>query len=185
MHGLPASSDFELLARTQQRDVHAFEALFRRYHQPLCDFVASYLGTPAAAEDVVQDLFAELWTSSATWRVHSTLRAYLFAAARNRALKQLRKDRRIVPVDPSDEESTPSSDPADSMELELESAAAIESLRHAIERLPPRTRLAITLRWGQEMSHAEIAEAMDISLKGVEKLLAVGMVRLREALRRR
>jgi RNA polymerase sigma-70 factor (ECF subfamily) len=180
-------TDLELFALAQRYDVSAFEALFRRYHQPLCDFVVAYVGVPAVAEDVVQDLFAALWTQSSSWRIHSTLRAYLFAAARNRALKHLRTEHRIVDLgdDHSDLEREQSADPAFDVQVELESAESIRLLQGAIADLPPRTRLAVTLRWGQEMSHAEIAEAMDISMKGVEKLLSVGMTKLRSALRPR
>jgi RNA polymerase sigma-70 factor (ECF subfamily) len=179
----PDPPDIDLFARVQLGDVAAFEAIFRRYHQPLCEFVATYLGALTASEDVVQDLFTALWMDASKWRIHSTLRAYLFAAARNRALKQLRRDRRIV--DLGDEPSDIPAAAADTtaLDVELETGQAIERLGRAIASLPPRTRLAVSLRWGQEMSHAEIAEAMDISLKGVEKLLATGLSKLRESMR--
>ena len=175
-------TDLELLARVQQRDVAAFEALFRRYHQPLCEFIATFLGA-TGAEDVVQDLFVTLWTDSTRWRIHTTLRAYLFGAARNRALKQLRAEHRIVDLGEDATMGTVANVEPDARALELESAEAIARLGGAIAGLPPRTRLAVTLRWGQEMSYAEIAEAMNISMKGVEKLLAGGLAKLREAMR--
>jgi RNA polymerase sigma-70 factor (ECF subfamily) len=179
----PDPRDIDLFARVQQGDVAAFEAIFRRYHQPLCEFVATYLGALTAAEDVVQDLFAALWTDASRWRIHSTLRAYLFAAARNRALKQLRRERRIVDLGDEPPDIPAAADDTTALDIEMESTRVIERLRLAIASLPPRTRLAVSLRWGEEMSHAEIAEAMDISLKGVEKLLATGLAKLRESMR--
>jgi RNA polymerase sigma-70 factor (ECF subfamily) len=179
-------NDLELFARAQQHDVPAFETLFRRYHQPLCDFVDAYVRARASAEDIVQDLFVAMWTQGSGWRVQSSLRSYLFAAARNRAFKQLRAQSRITELDDDvGPVESAASDPAIAAELELESAESIRALQRAIASLPPRTRLAITLRWGEEMSHAEIAESMDISLKGVEKLLNVGMARLRGAMKAR
>ena len=55
-------------------------------------------------------------------------------------------------------------------------------IRGAIDRLPPRARLALVLQRDHEMTQAEIAEAMDISLKGVEKLLATARQKLRPLL---
>jgi RNA polymerase sigma-70 factor (ECF subfamily) len=180
-------TDDELLERVRRRDPSGVEALFRRYHAPLCDFVATLLPSHAAAEDVVQDLFYVMWTESSRWRIHTTVRAYLFAAARNRALKQLRHAttvRRVVEANwGADSDDAPGmSAPPLPPDVDLESAEAKRRLRDAIDALPERTRLAMTLRWHQEMSHAEIAEAMDISLKGVEKALSSGMVKLRAAM---
>ena len=55
-------------------------------------------------------------------------------------------------------------------------------IRRAIDRLPPRARLALVLQRDHEMTQAEIAAAMDISLKGVEKLLATARQKLRPLL---
>jgi RNA polymerase sigma-70 factor (ECF subfamily) len=69
--------------------------------------------------------------------------------------------------------------PADEA-LEADERRAV--IRRAINRLPPRARLAFVLQYDHEMTQAEIAEAMDISLKGVEKLLATAKQKLRPLL---
>jgi RNA polymerase sigma-70 factor (ECF subfamily) len=128
-----------------------------------------------------------MWTESSKWRIHTTVRAYLFAAARNRAFKQLRHAaavRRVAEANwGADSDDTPGmSVPPLPPDVEVESVESRRRLSGAIDALPERTRLAITLRWHQEMSHAEIAEAMDISVKGVEKALSTGMAKLRAAM---
>ena len=65
--------------------------------------------------------------------------------------------------------------PADEA-LEADERRAV--IRRAINRLPPRARLALVLQRDHEMTNAEIAEAMDVSLKGVEKLLATARRKL-------
>jgi len=55
-------------------------------------------------------------------------------------------------------------------------------LEAAFDSLPERAATALRLRWRDELSHAEIAEAMGISVKGVEKLLSRGLRALRESL---
>jgi RNA polymerase sigma factor (sigma-70 family) len=53
------------------------------------------------------------------------------------------------------------------------------AVRRAIDQLPTRARLAVVLRWQHQMSHAEVAAAMGISNKGVEKLLSTAKAKLR------
>jgi RNA polymerase sigma factor (sigma-70 family) len=65
----------------------------------------------------------------------------------------------------------------------LERQETLAALRTAIEALPARARLAVVLRWHHGMTNAEVADAMGISVKGVEKLLASAMERLRVSMR--
>jgi RNA polymerase sigma factor (sigma-70 family) len=66
--------------------------------------------------------------------------------------------------------------PAD---IGIERAESARALQRAIEALPARTRLALVLRWEHSLSHAAVADAMGISVKGVEKLVATAMRKLR------
>src|SRR4051812_22611481 len=87
-------SDDESLAvlprRIRNGDIGAFEELFRAMHAPLCEVVDSYVGSQAIAEEIVQDLFLLLWVKRNEFPAASSLRAYLFTSARNRALHHLR-----------------------------------------------------------------------------------------------
>jgi len=64
----------------------------------------------------------------------------------------------------------------------LESHETESAVRQAIDLLPARTRVAFTLQWDYEMSHSEIATAMGISIKGVEKLIATAKTKLKATL---
>jgi RNA polymerase sigma-70 factor (ECF subfamily) len=161
--------------------IAAFEELFREFHAPLCEVVDSYVQSQAVAEEIVQDLFLVLWLKRETMAVDS-LRGYLFTSARNRALHHLRHQslaRRWARWFESRPEVAGIAGAA-----ALPDAAAQESerrvaLRAAIEELPPRARLAMLLQWEHGQAHAEIAVAMGISIKGVEKLLSIARRRLR------
>ena len=67
--------------------------LFRTFGPELRLFLARYVGSPAVAEDLVQDLFLAIWDRRDTVRVRGSVRTYLFAAARNRALNHLKRER--------------------------------------------------------------------------------------------
>ena len=179
-----SEDDAELLRRIAGGDVAAFETIFARYHAPLCGFVARFVASPAEAQEVVQELFLDLWTQRGRWRVTGTPRGYLYAAARNRALKRVRHERvarRWAAGESLDERpgGLAAPPPADTA---LEAEEQLGALREAVAGLPERSRLAVVLRWQEQMSHREVAEAMGISVKGVEKLLTGAMRALRRVL---
>ena len=178
----PADAPDALVARVRAGDERALEALFRSHYSPLCDFAARYVGQDALAEELVQDLFADLWARRRSWYVHGSVRAYLFAAVRNRALNV--RQRQSIERDWEHDEAN-----ADVRELHRPPEAADEILERAdlrarldaaLESLPERCRLVMHLRWREQMRHAEIASVMGLSLKGVEIQLARGLRAIRE-----
>jgi RNA polymerase sigma-70 factor (ECF subfamily) len=175
----------ELARRVRGGDVAAFEGLFRALHAPLCEVVDCYVRSQAVAEEIVQDLLFVVWMQRERLPADASVRAYLFAAARNRALHHLRHAAvvrhwaRRVDSRP-DVAGIAASGPLPDVALEARERAA--ALRRAIDQLPPRARLALVLQREHEMTQAEVAVAMGISVKGVEKLLATAKQRLRERL---
>jgi RNA polymerase sigma-70 factor (ECF subfamily) len=171
--------------RVRRGDLAAFEELFRAMHAPLCEVADSYVQSQAIAEEIVQDLFFAIWMKRDRLPNVDSLRAYLFTAARNRSLHHLRHRAMVrrwtswagLGADVAGVAASPlSADEA------LEADERRARIRGAIDRLPPRARLALVLERDHEMTQAEIAEAMDISLKGVEKLLAIARQKLRPLL---
>lgn len=70
-------------------DAAAFEHLFQAYYEPLCAFAFRYVQSAAIAEDIVQDIFTQLWECRTTWAIQGSPRSYLCSAVRNRALMHL------------------------------------------------------------------------------------------------
>jgi RNA polymerase sigma-70 factor (ECF subfamily) len=181
-----STSSADLVARIRGGDARAFEELFRREYVALCRFADRYVRDAPASEDLVQDLFATLWANRARLDVRGSLRAYLFTAARNRALNA--RKHALVERDWVRDESAPEvralhrapRRPDDILDESERSAR----LRGAIAHLPERCRLVMQLRWQEQMAHADIAAIMGISIKGVEMQLARGLRALRERFRR-
>jgi RNA polymerase sigma-70 factor (ECF subfamily) len=162
-------------------DDATFESTFRTYYTGLCGFAFRYVRSAEAAEDLVQDVFGALWAARRDIRVQASLRAYLFAAVRNRALNA-RKRSKVE----SDWERDESADdvrelhPQPKQPDELFDRAQLEAqLSAALDSLPERCALVMRLRWREQLSYAEIAETMGISVKGVEKQLERGLKALR------
>ena len=174
-----------LVARVRAGDERALEMIFGAHYSALCDFAVRYVRQAALAEELVQDLFADLWSRRQSWHIRGSLRSYLFAAVRNRALNL--RQRQSIERDWEEDEAV-----ADVRELhpppELADAALERweiraRLDAAIESLPERCRLVMHLRWREQMRHAEIAAVMGISVKGVEIQLARGLRTIRLSFR--
>jgi RNA polymerase sigma-70 factor (ECF subfamily) len=166
-------------------NVAAFERIFRRLHAPMCEVVDSYVRAQDVAEELVQDVFFAAWNRREKLPPDDALPAYLFAAARNRALHHLRHAAVVrrwnerAAVEPA-VAGVASSVPLAADEIERTERDAM--LRRAIDKLPPRSRVAVVLQYTHGMTQGEVASAMGISVKGVEKLVASGKKRLRELL---
>jgi RNA polymerase sigma-70 factor (ECF subfamily) len=180
--------DADLVARIRAGDERAFEALFRTHADALCRLAYYYLQSTALAEEVVQDVLLRVWERRMTLPVRDSLRAYLHAAVRNRALDSMRAARSAARTQAGDcaaNEPSPvgMGEPARSPLEDLERRELAVALRNATSRLPERCRLVFMLRWESHLSYAEIAELLHISVKAVERLRQRGLERLAKSLR--
>jgi len=174
-HGVAIDED-DLVIRIRAGEEEAFAQLVNHTAASLYAYAASFLRSPEAARDLVQDVFAELWERRTTLAPSTTLTRHLFGAARFRALHQLRRQRieaRSVPAVVYDTSVEPSLDTV------LERADLYAAAVRAARTLPPRAAAVFTLRWGEGLSYAAIAERLGISVKGVE----VQMTRALRAIR--
>lgn len=144
-------------------------------------YAASYrmLGSKAAAEDTVQETFLRLWRHAAKWKPQGAkFETWLYRVAMNLCLDQLRKAKREAPEDAAPERA----DGADRQDQKIFAAERRFAIDEALEKLPERQRLAITLCHYQELSNIEAAEIMGISVEALESLLARGRRALRTSL---
>lgn len=164
-------------------DPAAFEELFRAYHPELCDFVHRFVRSPQVAEDLVHDVFAKLWAERERLEVRGSLRSLLYTAARNLAISHLRHQQverrwreRTQKAELVAQGATPLVRPAERRIEDRELNAAVERV---LAQLPERCRQALILRWQRQMTYAEIAEVMGISVKTVEVYMSRGLTALR------
>ncbi len=173
----------DCVARVREGDLGAFEALYRAMHAPLLAFGTRYVGDTARAEELVQDLFFDLWRGREAWTVTGSVTAYLYAALRNRALNVRRRDtvETAWAEDASQEPALALQSSVPTADVVLESNELVAQLAAAMTRLPERCGLIMQMRWHGGLSYAEIATVLGISPKGVENQLARGLKALRVA----
>ncbi|MGH7555784.1 MAG: RNA polymerase sigma-70 factor [Longimicrobiales bacterium] len=170
--------------RIRAGDEAAYESLFREYYVKLCTHANSILAAPDIAEEIVQDVFVKLWRNRGTWEVRTSVGAYLYTAVRNGALNHVhrRRTEERVYQEAARDAGARRAMFAPSAAERMESEQIADEVRRAIERLPARCRQVVILRWQHQLKHAEIAEVLGISIKGVENHLARGMQALRKDL---
>lgn len=165
-------------------DAAGLETAVLSYAQPLVAFAWRYLKSEEAAVDLVQDVFAHLWEHRAELQIRGTMRAYLFAATRNRALNAIAHARI---EDRWRERAAHEEAAARAQPIRPDQAAEREELRQAVEAalrsLPPRAQEIARLRWIDRLSRREIAEVLGIAVPTVSVQLTRAVKRLRGLLR--
>ncbi len=179
----------ELISRSRDGDLDAFNALVERYQRPLYNLCLRMLAAPEAAEDATQDAFIHAFRSINTFRGGS-FRAWLFRIAANACYDEMRRRRSRPAVsldEPHGEEhqtiDVPDTAPVPHEHLERKELA--EALQDALSRLPGDQRLAIVLADVHGLDYSEIAVAMDCSLGTVKSRISRGRQQLRIILRAR
>lgn len=170
-----------MIRRTLQQDpVKGFELLYQRYYRPLCSHVTRLVYSREMSEDLVGDLFFHLWQTNQYTQIKGSFRAYLFSAARNRAINYLRWE--LNRTQPTEEEHL--ADQADSVETDRDLAFEELTVRihRALEALPPQCRSVFILSRFEGRKNAEISDELRISIKTVEGHLTKALSRLRQAL---
>ena len=177
----------DVAARIRGGDERALESLFRAYFAPLCEFAVRYVREAALAEEIVQDLFADLWARRADWEPRGPVRAYVFGAVRNRALN-LRK-RQATERDWAEDETVTEIRSLHRAPEHADDGLEREELRSrvnaAVESLPERCRLVMHCGGASRCRTPRSRGIMGISVKGVEIQLSRGLKALRSLFRSR
>lgn len=159
------------------RRVKEFENYFNRYYTPLGMYVLRFCGDADEAEDIVQETFSTVWERFSSSELPEQIKSYLYRVANNIAIDRLRKK--------NGKDSFISFEDAEIAEVSEEAIDTSERdarLWIAIGKLPYRCRQVFLLAKRDGLSHAEIAEELDISVKTVENQIAKALKTLREVL---
>jgi RNA polymerase sigma-70 factor, ECF subfamily len=150
-------TDDQLVERVKNGDSLAFEELVLRYQKPIYYFVLRILRHPLEAEDTVQKMFLLAYQNIKGFRSESTFKTWLYRIAVNQCNNFFRqnKNREFTSI-----EELPVADLRADQEGEVAEKETLDSLRKAVERLPYKQRMVVTLRIYQELSFEEIGAAL-------------------------
>jgi RNA polymerase sigma-70 factor, ECF subfamily len=178
------SPDTMLIQQLLQRDVDAFEQLYDRHSRIVYALVLRIVRQGPTAEEVVQDVFLQLWRNAARYDTRrGPFVPWLMALARNRALDQLRlKGERQRRREDQTGELPPVIE-VPQFEQALDEKRRAERVRALMGSLNPQQKKAIELAYFEGLSHTEIAESLKEPLGTVKSWIRNGLLRLKEGLR--
>ncbi|PRD52002.1 RNA polymerase sigma factor [Sphingobacterium gobiense] len=174
-------SDEELWILIRDGNQFAFAALYNRYWEKLLNTAYSRLDDPVAAQDVVQQLFIDIYVNRDKIVIQSSLVAYLQVALKYKVIDRYRQrlkiDNKLVSLK---EAATMCSD---SMEEAIEAKHAMDKLGELLILLPEKCRQVFELSRFEEKSQAEISEELNISVSTVKKHMNKAISILRSAMK--
>jgi RNA polymerase sigma-70 factor, ECF subfamily len=170
-------SDLALVTAIRSGDQAAMGALYDRYSSIVYAVALRVLQDTGAAEDVLQEIFMQLWRNPGAFDAsRGNMAAWLAVIARHRAIDALRRRR-------------PESDIADvvvSVEPDLASDAdrsrAMDKVRGALQAMPSQQRAALEMAYFEGLTHVEIAEKTGEPLGTIKTRIRAGLVSLRKVL---
>jgi RNA polymerase sigma-70 factor (ECF subfamily) len=161
----------------------AYRSLYLHYYDPLFRFAMSFLRSETDSEDVVSDVFLNLWVERDTAPSILHLRPYLYSSVRNACLNVLKSHHVSRRNDISREEAELQVTlPADSPFEHLSHKELTDIMRRAIKALPERCRMVFKLRKEDELSYQEIAHIMDTTVRTAERQMMLAKEKIRNAL---
>lgn len=172
-----------LVDRIRRGDREAYKHLFRTYCEDLCRFALNYVEHLRVAEDLVQDVFFNLWDERHALEVEQSLKAYLYGMVRHRAITHLRKKQvRSKWMRNGNLQDLSSDTLADRSGDGLEHKEQKQEAKRAIEALSERQYQVFVLSRRYELTYSEIAVALDISIRTVETHMSRALKFLRDQL---
>lgn len=170
------AEDARLIALIREKDLGAFEALYRGYHTRLSRFLLRLINRPHMVEEVLNDTLMVVWEKAENFTGASKLSTWIFAIAYRKAMKALRKQ--DVPVDDSVIEERASLDP--SPEDDLGHDRRRKLLLAAMNELSPEHRAVINFTYFQDMGYREIATIMDCPIDTIKTRMFHARRRLKQ-----
>lgn len=171
--------DGTLVVRAREGDTSAFEALVRRYQQPVFRIAVRILTDPHDAADTAQEAFITAWRRLHDISAEQAFAAWLYRITVTRSLSAARARRPRVPLD----ETTAGPDRSPGPGQQAQASGLQDALRSALTRLTPGQRACWILREMEGMSYDEVAAIMDTTPGAVRGRLHRARTQLAEELK--
>src|SRR6266700_5125641 len=177
---MQATADEVLIGRIASGDRLAMQVLFARHHDRVFRFVLRLVRDESVAEDLISEVFLDVWRQAGRFEGRSAVGTWLLAIARHKSLSALRRR----PTQALDEQAAASiEDPADDREVAMQKKDKSEILRQCLQALSAEHREVIDLVYYHERSVEEVASVVGIPESTVKTRMFYARKRLSELLR--
>jgi RNA polymerase sigma-70 factor, ECF subfamily len=162
---VPQSSDEALVRSIADGDGRAFETLYMRHRSHVCRFLIRFIGNESVAEEMVNEVFLEVWRHAHRFEAKSRVTTWLRAIARYQALSVLRR-RSGAEID--EDAAAAVADPADDPETTLDWRSRSAILKKCLTQLPAAQREVIDLFYYHDKSVEEVAGFVGVAASTVK-----------------
>lgn len=176
---MQSHTDEDLVRRIASGDRLAMQVLFSRHQTRVFRFVLRLVRDESVAEDMISEVFLDVWRQAERFESRSSVPTWLLAIARNKAWSALRK-RRDAELDEGVAEAI--EDESDDPEVIVQKQDKAAAIRDCLARLSPEHREVVDLVYYQERSLEDVAEIVGIPENTVKTRLFHARKKLAELL---
>jgi RNA polymerase sigma-70 factor (ECF subfamily) len=173
------TSDRDTFEEIKKDNEHALASLFEKHYVPLCRYAYTYLKDEAESENLIQEVFINIWNKRSEINIRTSVSSYLYRSAKNSAINFLTKNSR---------HQTESIDNLKGLEISNEDSEIDENefsemerkLSEALKSLPDKCKKIFIMSRVESLKYREIAEQLNISIKTVETQMSVAIKKIKE-----
>jgi len=179
----------EDIININQENLSAFQQPYTKYYVGLCVYAKQFTKTKEIAEEVVQDVFLNVWEQKGNLNITGSLKAYLFASVRNRCLDYLKHLQVVHKF--NEKYSHLLNEAEDLYFFSRESGESLliadqlkKEVSEAIDSLPDQCRKIFLMSRFEGLKHQEIANSLGITKNTVQHQVSIALGKLRESLKK-
>jgi RNA polymerase sigma-70 factor (ECF subfamily) len=180
MERFVAYGDDELMQEIKADNMFAFDVLYKRYCKRVYKFGYSILKSREESENLMQDVFLNLWENRNKVEKNSSIKSYVFTITYNSSISIIRrkaKESQFIEYLKSQQEIT-----VEPVNIELEYTELTNKLDEILQALPHRQKEIYLLHRVKGLKYSEIAESLNISVNTVENHMSRALKSIREKL---
>lgn len=162
-------------------EYNTYKNLFQELYEPLCNLAFSILNDYDGSEDVVQEIFLNLWQNKDKLEIRTNINNYLFTAVRNKSIEKLRRlkiEERYIQFEKDNRSENEEFD-----DEEIDKYKRIAKLYKSIDSLPDKCQKIFKMSKIDGMTYVEISEELGLSVKTIESQMRRAFLLLRDMLK--
>jgi RNA polymerase sigma-70 factor (family 1) len=177
-----AGEDLDIVDAIRARDKKRFELFYKKYYRPLFAVANRYVGHTETAEEIVHDVFINIWNKADQLNIQSSMKSYLFKSIVNTSLNHIKKEKtQFAKQSEYNIVQEKEQEIGEDQQHEVEESL-LKGLDEALALLPEKCKQVMYLSRFGKLKQQEIADQMEISIKTVKNHLTYGFKKLREHL---